>query len=156
QHLGFSLGVSQAYTPDVIVSSEGSKALSFTSVLPQLYLNFSKKKFDFRLIYGITYNHFENGMSNLDKTYQNGTTTFNYTIIGGRKRTLQFSNAVTSTYYDPGAFIGNSFSTPSAQSLTPQLYPDRRRETRELASISLSYAITRKGSVTASVNDQFA
>src|SRR5262245_13805498 len=101
QHMGFSLSVFELYTPDVRLSSGETKDVSFTSILPQLYLNFEKKKLDFRLTYGAAYRRFNNGVNDLNnRVSHNGTAEFSYSLLARQKTTLQLSSALTSEYYD--------------------------------------------------------
>src|SRR5262245_16657635 len=51
-HVGFSLFVSDSYTPGVLVAADNKRGVSMRSVVPQLYLNSQTKHAAFRVTYG--------------------------------------------------------------------------------------------------------
>src|SRR5206468_11322672 len=128
QHVGFSVGVAQVYTPGVGSLSGRTNDLTFTSIVPQAYTNVHKKNLEFRMIYGIVYKRYNGELSALNRVSQNGNLSFSYTA-SRRKTTWQVSNVMTSAYYDEGSFLTSGFLNVAVLGLTPQTYFDRRRET---------------------------
>jgi hypothetical protein len=151
QHIGASVGVNESYTPNLPVAN-GTSALSLTSVFPQLFLNFSKKKFNFRVNYGLAYERVKEGQTELNSSSQNGSAALTYNL-SGRKASLGFNNMVTSMYYDQGAFFGMYLTTPylNGTNFNAQLYPDQQRLTRGTSGVNFSYRATKKTSVSAGV-----
>src|SRR5207248_8540854 len=82
---------------------------------------------------------------------QNGSASFDYTITR-RKAILHFSDYFNSAYHDP-SFVGSAEAVINRLDAYPQIYVDRRRETQNLAAIGLSYNVTKKNSISISVND---
>src|SRR5438067_9618836 len=151
RNIGLSVSVSEAYTPNVFSSSKAKEGASFTSILPQMYGNFQKKKLNFRLTYGIAFNRYNNGPDELNRLSQNGSTGFDYTI-SRRKTTIHFSDYFNSAYHDP-SFLGSTDAVINRLDVYPQIYVDQRRETQNLAAIALSYNVTKKNTISVSVND---
>src|SRR5262249_3676517 len=149
QHMGFSLSVFELYTPDVRLSSGETKDVSFTSILPQLYLNFEKKKLDFRLTYGAAYRRFNNGGSDLNnRVSHNGAAEFSYSLFARQKTNLQLSSALTSAYYDAASsFLDWSSYAPYQYDGAAQIYLDNRRQTRYRAALNLDYRFAKKASL---------
>jgi len=150
QHVGLSVSIGQLYSSGVAVSSDTTKSVSVTQLSPELYLNFQKKQWDFRLTYGVLSKRYYGGLSDLNRLSQNGSASLSYTR-SGRKTTLRFANSVSSTYNDEGLSLGAPSSAVSGLDAVPAIYLDRRRETTGIASVDVSRLLTRKGSVTASL-----
>jgi len=151
QHVGFSVGVAEVYSPSLILSSGEKKDLLFTSVFPQAYVNFEKKNFEFRTIYGVSYYRYSKQISQPDRLSQNGTVLFSYSR-SHRKTTFQLSNVATSAYYDEGSFLTTGFTNVGVAGLSPQTYFDRRRQTRDTAGAGVNYAVTKRASISTSIN----
>src|SRR5262245_39412357 len=149
QHVGGAIGAFQSYTPDL----GGGQAASITSIVPHLFFNYQKKRFEFRMTYNIVYASYNKKLSELNGMTQNGTMSLGY-AISRKKTTLQFANYFTTQYYDAISALATAF-TGSYQFGFGQLYLDRRRETRDTASVVLSYAATKKGSLGGSLTYDF-
>src|SRR5262249_23994333 len=112
QHMGFSLGASETYSPNMISLSTSTvpserQTLLLTSLVPQVYVNVQKKKFTFDLTFNTRYSRYNGAFSNLTRFSQNGTAAFIYTKVR-RKTTLQLLSNVVSMYNDPGLLLGAS------------------------------------------------
>lgn len=151
RHMGFTVRVSDTYSPNAIVSSGEKRTLTIKTIEPQMFLNVQKKRLDFRLTYGVSGNQYSSILGNRNSLSQNGSALFSYNL-SGRKTTLQFSNSLTSIYYDEGSLLAASLTTPYRLNFVPQVYLDRRRETRDLASTTFGYSVTKKASISASLN----
>jgi hypothetical protein len=153
RHLGFSVRASNIYSPNLLKSSNGRQATSFVTLEPQLYLNLQKRKLNARLTYGATYRGYNKELADLNAFTQSGTASFGYTLFAGRKTTLNFSDSLSSVYYDATSLLETFLPTQylNLTNINPQIYVDRRRETRNSATINLYYSLTRKASLNATV-----
>src|SRR5215831_1219577 len=106
-HFGFSLGVTETYTPNVFITPQATRALVTTSLSPLLYANFQNKRFNLRLNYGASYNRYNRDAGEFSSLSQNGSASTGY-VFSRRKITLNFSNFFTSAHYDPGSSLATA------------------------------------------------
>jgi hypothetical protein len=143
QHVGLSFGASELYAR----TSQGKPGLLITTLLPQLFVNFDKKKFNFRLTYNAAYRRDNRESSDLSTLTQSGTASFGYTVTR-RKATLQLSNNLTSAYHDAASLLAMELQSPYQTDLTSRIYVDRRRQTRYTSGNQLNYSFTKRTSIT--------
>jgi hypothetical protein len=146
QHIGFSVSAFESYTPNAFGPSTEHKAITLASILPEVHANFQKKGLDFRIGYGAVFNRYGKDLSQLNRISQTGTATFGYSV-SRRKTRLQVTDFLSSFYNDPASFPGSTTNSSYRLDSAPQIYIDRRRETRNQATIGLSQALTRKSGI---------
>jgi hypothetical protein len=154
QHVGGSIALSQSYTPNLGLPDTGKTSLDMTSIAPQAYVNFHKKKLEFRLNYGFTYQRWTEGGVVSSSPLQNGSASLSYNA-SHKKTTLQILNSVNSAYYNQGSMLGLYLTTPLAYGANfnaAQTYPNNQRVSQAVTGATVTYSATKKTSFSTGIN----
>jgi hypothetical protein len=154
KHVGFSVALSETYTPNAFQTLDGPEALTSTSVVPQLYLDVNTKHLGFRLNYSASYNRYSRDLGE-PSILQNGSAGMSYSV-SRRKLSFAFIDYLSSSYYDAGTALTGTFTNPYlVGTVSPQLFVDSTRTNRNSASATLNHQTTKKLSLSATLSDDY-
>jgi len=153
RRFGFSIGVYETYESNVYYRSAQQTRAFATAFFPRIFLNLGRRDTRFNLDYGFGYSIYQNNRS-LDANQHYANATLDLQL--SRKVALLFSDQFASSPYGYGSTFGSvlspSYSVPSAMLgptystpvVSSEVFVDRQRIIRNLATASLNVRPTRK------------
>jgi hypothetical protein len=125
--MGFSVGISEAYVPEFIVTQEGTQSTTFTTLTPRVFFGIENTRSAFRMDYSFGYQQYSRENIPRSSTHS-AFLTYRYRVSS--RVNFNVNNEFRSAVNDLGLTLGSSLgSAPSGlnSNFDQLLYVPRRR-----------------------------